>query len=194
MIQDVESTDAIDVAGTTVVPNTNSVGGGVISTTLNTPTISNIPVTVSSTSVPTNTIPSAQELTVSDAQVRAAFSYSPDFVNINYIQYYGDPYIEVPITVTNNSNTFALRIYPDIANQNISVYASGSTNDTQPLNSTSAFILQSGSTKDLIVREITKKASTTKDGYEELRKVGIYADNLSFVVTAVALETTQVTK
>ena len=169
MIHDIESTDTTDSTGTTVV-STSTGGGGATSNT---------------------GIPVATQLTVSDSQVRSAFSYTPNTIDISYMQHYGDAYIEVPISVTNTSKTLALRIYPDIANENIKVYASGSTNDSQPLSSGSAFILQANSTKDLIIRETTKQASTTGEGYQELRDIGVYSQNLNFVVTAVTLPKTK---
>jgi len=171
MIQDIESIDGTDSTGTTVVGGTTG-GTGTSSTSGGTSGTSN-------------------QLTVSDSQVRSAFSYTPSTIEVNYMQHYGDAYIEVPITVTNASKRFALRIYPDIANENIKIYASGSTNDSQPLSSTSAFILQANSTKDLILRETTKVASTTGDGYTELREIGVYSQNLNFVVTAVTLPKTK---
>jgi hypothetical protein len=171
MIQDIESIDGTDSTGTTVVGGTTG-GTGTSNTSGGTSETSN-------------------QLTVSDSQVRSAFSYTPSTIEVNYMQHYGDAYIEVPITVTNASKTFALRIYPNIANENIKIYASGSTNDSQPLSSTSAFILQANSTKDLILRETTKVASTTGDGYTELREIGVYSQNLNFVVTAVTLPKTK---
>lgn len=182
MIQDIESTDSTNQSGTTVV---NTPTGGSSETTSNSGGTS-----VNNTNS-SSTIPVATQLTVSDSQVRSAFSYTPNTIDISYMQHYGDAYIEVPISVTNTSKTFALRIYPDIANENIKVYASGSTNDSQPLSSTSAFILQANSTKDLIIRETTKQASTTGDGYQELREIGVYSQNLNFVVTAVTLPKTK---
>jgi len=180
MIQDIESIDGTDSTGTTVVGGTTG-GTGTSSTSGGT----------NGTSGNTSTIPTANQLTVSDTQVRSVFSYTPSTIEVNYMQHYGDAYIEVPITVTNASKTFALRIYPNIANENIKIYASGSTNDSQPLSSTSAFILQANSTKDLILRETTTVASTTGDGYTELREIGVYSQNLNFVVTAVTLPKTK---
>lgn len=177
MIQDIEAIDGgTESTGTTLVGGTT---GG---------TGTSIPIATGGTGTP---IPIANQLTVSDSQVRSVFSYTPSTIEVNYMQHYGDAYIEVPITVTNASKTFALRIYPEIANENIKIYASGSTNDSQPLSSTSAFILQANSTKELILRETTKVASTNGDGYQELRDIGVYSQNLNFVVTAVTLPKTK---